>query len=62
MKNMQKMNFLTLALTKKRERQGKSKNISNSKNINSKTPEKLTLVTLVTNFHKLLLLRLAVRP
>ena len=47
---------------KERERQGKSKNISNSKNINSKTPEKLTLVTLVTNFHKLLLLRLVVRP
>ena len=37
------------------------KNMSNFKNFNSKTPEKLSLVTLVTNFHKLSLLPLAVR-
>ena len=46
---------------RERERE-RSKIISNFKNINSKTPKKLTLVTLVTNFHKLLLLRLVVRP
>ena len=43
---------------KKRERGAKP---SNFKNI-SKTPEKLSLVTLVTNNHKLSLLPLAVRP
>ena len=61
----QKMKFLTLPLTKKeRERERvreRSKNMSNFKNFNSKTPEKLSLVTLVTNFHKLSLLPLAVR-
>ena len=31
----------------------RSKNISNFKNFNSKTPEKFSSVTLVTNFHKL---------
>ena len=31
----------------------RSKNISNFKNLNSKTPEKCSPVTLVTNFHKL---------
>ena len=56
---MQKKKFLILPLTKKRER---SKNISNFKNINSATPEKLSLLTLVTNFHELSLLTLAVRP
>ena len=34
------MKLLTLPLTKKRERE-RSKNISNFKNFNSKTPEKL---------------------
>ena len=58
---MKKMKFVTLPLTKKKERE-ENKNISNYKNINSKTPEKLSLVSLVTNFHKLLLLPLLVRP
>ena len=43
---------------KKKERK-RSKNISNFKNINSKTPEKFSLVI---NFHKLSLLLLVVRP
>ena len=43
---------------KKRERVAKT---SNFKNI-SKTPEKFSLVTLVTNYHKLSLLPLVVRP
>ena len=46
---------------KKRERK-RSKNIANFKNFNSKTHEKLPLVTVVTNFHKLSLLPLVVRP
>ena len=53
------MKFLTLPLTKKRERGAKT--LSNFKNI-SKTPEKFSLVTLVTNYHKLSLLPLVVRP
>ena len=65
----QKIKFLTLPLTKKdrereRERERvreRRKNMSNFKNFNSKTPEKLSLVTLVTNVHKLSLLPLAVR-
>ena len=54
------MKLLTLPLTKKKinKNRERSKNISNFKNINSKTPEKLLLVTLVNNFHKLLLLLL----
>ena len=59
---MQKMKFLTLPLTKKKRERERSKNISNFKNFNSKTPEKLSLGTLVTNFHKLSLLPLLVRP
>ena len=48
---------------KREEERGRErrKNMSNFKNFNSKTPEKLSLVTLVTNFHKLSLLPLAVR-
>ena len=45
------MKLLTLPLIKK----------SNFKNI-SKTPEKFSLVTLVTNYHKLSLLPLVIRP
>ena len=52
------MKFLTLPLTKK-ERAAKT--YSNLKKI-SKTPEKFSLVTLVTNYHKLPLLLLVVRP
>ena len=44
-----------------RQREG-SKNISNLKNLNSNAPEKLSPATLVTNFHKSLLLPLVVRP
>ena len=46
---------------KKKIERERSKNISNFKNINSKTPEKLSLVLLVTDFHKLLLSPLVVR-
>ena len=52
------MKFLTLSLTKK-ERGAKT--YSNFKSI-SKTPENFSLVTLVTNYHKLSLLPLVVRP
>ena len=52
------MTFLTLPLIKK-ERGAKT--YSNFKNI-SKTPEKFSLVTLVTNYHKLSFLPLVVRP
>ena len=52
------MKFLTLSHTKK-ERVAKT--YSNFKNI-SKTPENFSLVTLVTNYHKLSLLPLVVRP
>ena len=52
------MKFLTLSLIKKGERGAKT---SNLKNI-SKTPEKLSLVTLVTNYHKLSFLSVVVRP
>ena len=52
------MKFLTLSHTKK-ERGAKT--YSNFKNI-SKTPENFSLVTLVTNYHKLSLLPLVVRP
>ena len=67
---MQKIKFLTLhhkknkIKNKKRER-GEKTNLqlqSNFRNINSKAPEKLSLVTLVTNYHKLSLLSLVVRP
>ena len=51
------MKFLTLRLTKKEREEQKQ---SNFKNI-CKTPEKFSLVTLVTNYHKLSLLPLAVR-
>ena len=50
------MKFLTLPHQKK-----KKKKKSNFKNI-SKTPEKFSLVTLVTDYHKLSLLPLLVRP
>ena len=52
------MKFLTLPLTKKEREEQKQ---SNLKNI-SKTPEKFSLVTPVTNCHKLSLLPLVVRP
>ena len=52
------MKFLTLPLKGERERGSKQ---SNFKNI-SKTPEKFSLVTQVTNYRKLSLLPLVVRP
>ena len=52
------MKFLTLCIIKKSKRGAKT---SNFKNTISKTPEKLSLVTLVTTYHKLSL-SLAVRP
>ena len=51
------MKFLTLPHQKEKKKKKKS----NFKNI-SKTPEKFSLVTLVTNYHKLSLLPLVVRP
>ena len=54
-----KVSFLTLPLTKKRKEEQKH-NPTPKKN--SKTPEKFSLVTLVTNYHKLSLLPLMVRP
>ena len=53
--------YVTLPLTKKQD-MSKASTWSNFKRINSKTPEKLSLVTLVTNYHKLSLLPLLVRP
>ena len=44
------MKFLTLCIIKKSKRGAKT---SNFKNTISKTPEKLSLVTLVTTYHKL---------
>ena len=49
-----------LCLSQKRG--GKSKNIIQLKNKISKTPEKLSLLTLVTNYHKLSLLPLWLDP
>ena len=54
------MKFLTLPVTKKKQKK-EGQRQSNFKNI-SKTPEKFSLVTLVTNYHKLSLLPLVVRP
>ena len=51
------MKFLTLHLTKKEREEQKQ---SNFKNI-SKTPEKFSLITLVTNYNKLSLLQLVVK-
>ena len=53
------MKFLTLPLSQKKERGAKTS--SNLKNI-SKTPKNFLLVTLATNYHKLSLLSLVVRP
>ena len=62
------MKFQTLPLTKKgrkkereREKESGAKTSSNFKNI-SKTPEKFSLVKLVTNYHKLSRLPIVVRP
>ena len=55
---MYKIKFLTLPLTKK-ERAAKT--YSSLKKI-SKTPEKVSRVTLVTNYHELSFLSLVVRP
>ena len=57
------MKFLIVPHThkKKNKRRG-AKMESNFIIIISETPEKLSLVTLVTNYHKLLILPLAVRP
>ena len=52
-------NFWLCLSQKKRERGAKT---SNFKNTIFKTPEKLLLVTLVTNYHKLSLLPFVVRP
>ena len=58
-KYVEKMKFLTPPPTKKKKRERGAKT-SNLKNI-SKTPEKFSLVNLVTNYHKLSLLPLVVR-
>ena len=68
------MKYQTLPLTKKgrkkergrerereRERKSGAKTSSNFKNI-SKTPEKFSLVKLVTNYHKLSRVPIVVRP
>ena len=52
---MMKFSTLPTIHTQKKKQQKKQ-------NINSKTPEKLSPGTLVTNYHKLPLLLLVVRP
>ena len=55
----------TLPSTKKKKKKKKRKKRErgeNFKSINSKTPEKLSLVTPVANYHKLSLSRLVARP
>ena len=49
------------SMSDKRERERGEKTNSTLKNI-SKTPEKFSLVTVITNYHKLSLLPLVFRP
>ena len=54
------MKFLTLPL--KGNKTKRTKKNKQTKNIISKTSEKFSLVTVATNYHKLLLLPLVFRP
>ena len=55
------MNFLTLRLTKRKKRQREEQKHNPTSKIFLKPQEKFSLVTLITNYHKLSLLPLVVR-